>query len=63
MNPTDLTTVLKDVPQGEWVALSKNQTEIVASGKTLEAALAAAREKGEPMPFVMKVPPASALIL
>jgi hypothetical protein len=62
MSPVDLTAVLKDAPSGEWIALSKSQ-EIIGTGKTPEEAAAEAKAKGEPMPFVIKVPPASALIL
>jgi hypothetical protein len=58
----DLTSVLKDVPVGEWIALSTNQ-QVVGTGKTPEEAAAAAKANGEPMPFVPKVPPATAWIL
>ena len=63
MAPLDLTAVLKDAPVGDWIALSSGQEHIVATGKTLEEALNAARENGEDHPVVMKVPPVSALIL
>ena len=62
MEPIDLTTVLSQAPQGEWIALSHNQ-EVVGTGKTLEEAVAAAQANGELRPFVIKVPPRSALIL
>jgi len=61
--PLDLTGVLKDAPIGEWIALSKDISKIVGTGKTLEDALKAAREAGETEPTVMKVPPVGALIL
>ncbi|MFZ0311973.1 MAG: DUF5678 domain-containing protein [Candidatus Korobacteraceae bacterium] len=63
MAPIDLTTVLKDAPVGDWIALSNGQERIVATGKTLEEALNAAKAQGENHPVVMKVPPVSALIL
>lgn len=63
MAPIDLTAVLKDAPVGDWIALSNGQERIVATGKTLEEALNAAKAKGESHPVVMKVPPVSALIL
>ena len=63
MAPIDLTAVLKDAPVGEWIALSHGQERIIATGKTLEEAVNAAREKGENHPVLMKVPPVSALIL
>lgn len=62
MAPVDLTTVLKDAPVGERIALSNGQERIVASGKTLEEALNAAKAKGENHPVVTKAP-VSALIL
>jgi len=59
----DLTEVLKDAPIGEWIALSKDRSRIVATGKTLEEALESAKSSGENEPIVMKVPPVGALIL
>ncbi len=63
MAPLDLTEVLKDAPAGEWIALSHDQTRIVATAKTLEEAVRAAAEAGEKEPVVLKVPPVSSLIL
>jgi hypothetical protein len=63
MAPLDLTIVLKDAPVGDWIALSSGQERIVATAKTLSAAVSAAKAKGEEHPIVMKVPPVSALIL
>ena len=63
MAPLDLTTVLKDAPVGEWIALSSAQDRIVATAKTLADAVKAAHQKGEEHPVVMKVPAVSSLIL
>ena len=63
MVPIDLTEVLKDAPIGDWIALSSAQDRIVATAKTLEEALSAAKEKGEDHPVSMKVPPVGNLIL
>lgn len=63
MAPLDLTTVLKDAPIGEWIALSYARDRIVATAHTLAAALKAASEAGELHPIMMKVPPVSALVL
>jgi len=63
MAPFDLTSVLKDAPVGEWIALSSAQDRIVATAKTLVDAVRAAHQKGEPHPVVMKVPAVSSLIL
>jgi hypothetical protein len=58
-----MTTVLRGAPADKWIALSEDQTRIVGSGKTPAEAIKAAEENGENDSFVMKVPPASALIL
>lgn len=63
MLPIDLTTVLKDAPVGEWIALSHGQERIVASDVSLERAIQKAQEVGEESPVLMKVPPVSTLIL
>lgn len=63
MTPIDLTTVLKDAPAGEWIALSNGQERIVATAPSLDEAVKAAKEKGEQNPVVLKVPPVSALVL
>jgi len=63
MLATDMTTVLRDAPAEKWIALSGDQTKIVGEGKTPEEAIRAAEDNGVPHAFVMKVPPASALIL
>ncbi|MGB9072902.1 MAG: DUF5678 domain-containing protein [Terriglobales bacterium] len=61
--PIDLTEVLKNAPAGDWIALSRDEKEIVGTGKTVEEAIRVAREAGEENPIVMKIPPVSALIL
>lgn len=43
MKPKDLTSVLKDATPGEWVALSKDQSQILGRGKTAEEAKKAAK--------------------
>jgi hypothetical protein len=59
----DMTQVLKDAPVGEWIALSKDRSEILGTGKTLQQAIDAAKNKGEADPIVLKVPSVNALIL
>jgi len=59
----DMTQVLKDAPAGEWIALSKDRSEILGTGKTLQQAIEAAKNKGEADPIVLKVPSVNALIL
>jgi hypothetical protein len=63
MTATDFTTILKDAPIGEWIALSSDERRIIATAKTLESAIRSARELGEKDPVMMKVPPEGALVL
>ena len=63
MTPIDLTSVLKDAPQGEWLALSFSLDRIVAHSPNLGEAQEAAHQLGEKMPIMMKAPPLHALIL
>jgi hypothetical protein len=63
MVPIDLTAVLKDAPVGDWIALSHDQQRIVATAKTLDEAVKAAKSLGENDPIVMKVAPVGALVL
>lgn len=63
MAPLDLTEVLKNAPPGDWIALSNDEKRIVATGKTLDETVKAAKQAGEAHPIVLKVPPAGALIV
>ena len=57
MTSTDLISVLKDAPLGEWLALSFKRDRIVAHAPNLVDAQKAAIEAGESRPVMMKVPP------
>ena len=63
MSPIDLTTVLRDAPVGDWIALSHDQQRIVATAKTLNAAVETAKSLGEEEPILFKIPPVSAVVL
>ena len=63
MCATDMTTLLRNAPADKWIALSGDQTRIVGDGDTPAEAIKAAELNGEMDVFVMKVPPATALIL
>ena len=63
MTPIDLTRVLKDAPQGEWLALSFSLDRIVAHSPDLSEAKEAAHQLGEKMPIMMKAPPPHAMII
>jgi hypothetical protein len=51
----DLSKILEPY-SNEWVALSKDETRVVASGKTVKETLQKAIEKGERSPILTKVP-------
>jgi hypothetical protein len=63
MSPIDLTTVLKDAPIGQWIALPRDQKRVVATAKDLDAAVEAAKAQGESDPILLKLPPVGALVL
>ncbi len=53
----DFTEILKDAPEGEWIALSSKEDRIVATAVLLDDAIALANERGERNPVVMKTHP------
>lgn len=57
MTQPDLATLLKDAPEGKWIALSLRLKKIVGTGDTAKA-LAAARANGEEKPVLGKKPSA-----
>jgi len=61
--PIDLTKLLAPY-KGEWVALSKDEKEVLGHGRTIDEALQGARERGEDHPILIKSPDQySALLL
>ena len=50
--------LLKPYP-GQWVTLSSDKTLVLGVSKRMETALARASQKGEPRPFLIKVPDAA----
>ena len=42
--------------KGKWVTMTKDEKKVLGSGRTIDEALKAAEEKGELMPFLIKVP-------
>lgn len=51
----DLSKILRPYSD-EWVALSKDETKVVGSGKNLKQALEQAEKNGEEKPIITKVP-------
>jgi hypothetical protein len=59
----DVSSLLGDIPRGAWVALSKDETKVVAYAAELQEVLLKAREAGEENPVVLRVPEADAATL
>lgn len=60
----NLGVLLKNVPKGAWVAISRDRTKVVAWGADLQDVMTRAAIAGEQQPLVMKVPDtATALML
>jgi hypothetical protein len=56
MAKPDLAMLLKDAPEGKWIALSLTLKRVVGIGDTVIEALAAAKANGELRPLVGKKP-------
>ncbi len=54
----DVSKLLSDVPKGAWVALSQDETHVVAYAAELQEVLKIAKEAGESNPVVIRVPEA-----
>jgi hypothetical protein len=53
---SDLAELLKDIPPGAWVAISEAQHKVLAFGVDAQAVLSEAHDRGEPHPFIVRVP-------
>ena len=42
--------------RGKWVTLTRDEKAVLGSGDTIDEALKAAEQKGELLPFLIKVP-------
>lgn len=62
---TNFGELLRGVPRGAWVALSHDESTLIAYAAELKTVLALAAEKGESDPVVLRVPelPASLLLV
>ncbi|OGG82437.1 hypothetical protein A3I46_00855 [Candidatus Kaiserbacteria bacterium RIFCSPLOWO2_02_FULL_54_13] len=49
-------TKLVKAYKGLWVALAEDEITVLGAGKTVQAALLAAKEKSNEMPFLTHVP-------
>jgi hypothetical protein len=52
----DLSALLKDSPPGAWVALSADETRVLGTGASMQAAALQAQLNGEHHPVLVKMP-------
>jgi len=56
--------ILQGIAPGLWVAISRDQERVVATGVSIEETLEKSEQHGEPQPFIFRIPKAdSAMIL
>ena len=58
MNPEDRLQALLSAPLNRWVALSEDETHVVAEGASFEEAVAKAEKRGVSDPVLVKTPEA-----
>jgi len=56
MPAIDLSTLLKDVPRGAWVAISADHDRVVAYGSDIRQVVEDAKRLGETNPVLTRVP-------
>ncbi len=48
--------LLRNIPSGSWVAISRDNRLVLASGRDMRTVLNGARKSGEPDPILLRVP-------
>ncbi len=56
MKPEEYAHMLAETPPNQWVALSEDESRIVATGRTMEEAVSAAAANGVEEPILIKNP-------
>jgi hypothetical protein len=59
----DVSSLLSGIPKGAWVALSSDETRVVAYAAELQEVLQKAKEAGEDKPVILRVPEAETTTL
>ena len=59
----DFTKLLSNVPAGAWVAISSDESHVVAYDSDIQAVIKKANEAGEQEPIVVRVPEQSAALI
>ncbi len=57
MNPSPRVEALLTAPADRWIALSEDESRVVAVGTTFEEVAKAAEENGVSDPIILMVPP------
>ncbi len=57
VSPQDHAEMLKQAPLNKWIALSADESRIVAVADTFAEASARAQKSGEQDPLILKTPP------
>lgn len=52
----DFGRLLEGIPRGAWVAISHDETRVVAYAAEIKDAVRKAQELGEPNPIIVRVP-------
>jgi hypothetical protein len=56
MSPEERVRILRDARPNSWIALSADESHLVARGDTYAEAVAAAMQTGETDPVILKTP-------
>ena len=56
MTPETRIKVLREAEPGSWVAFSRDESRVVAHGKSYDEAVAAAEKAGESDPVITRIP-------
>jgi hypothetical protein len=59
----DISKLLEGVPNGAWVAVSHDETRLVAFAAELQAVLQKSKQAGEDYPVIVRVPETGATTL
>jgi hypothetical protein len=59
----DLSAILKDIPRGAWVAISRTEQRVVAYGSEMSKVVDEAKNAGEPHPLIVRVPEAATALM
>ena len=59
----DLGKLLKGLPKGAWVAISSDESRVIAYAADLDKVIEMAKQLGEDQPVVIRVPETDAAML